>query len=1174
MPEEESGPPDSAPSKTIQYFSAFLSLAADLRDKHLENADPPFAEFLRNVRDRDVGLQTRGTRFVGRGGTFTVRRTVDAAHRPVVLKSTVMGERTTDDAAKSARLDAVLLELKVLTHPPVQRHANIVELLQIGWEGDAVDPFLKWPVLVVEYADLGTLVDYFDSRLKQDVPAAVWRKLCGDVASGLLVIHESGIFHGDLKLENVLVFSDEESGSVVVKLSDFGGAILDGEGPETDSKATPPWTAPECKVKRPRKRHQASDVYMLALLIWRIALSGRDPFQDADIFLLSPVLKERIAQLEAEKQLDQAFLDRAKRSIAKYVSQQDAELLGAIFDRSLRKNEGDRNLYDVVSLLREPNEVTEPEPETTSDTSMEDGPVTIPITQDDFIPFSFAGSEFTPLTMTILPKILESMTHTLNDRHGHRRSEAAIALAMMNLAGDDFGLVTDINLGLNMLTLAAMLGSEDHRVLVYRMHKAFDRPVPMMITAHISEWLEEGASRGSLISAEDLLEIGSASELEAAREILRSRNCGVGVDIFPFDEEADDALLSKEEEEIHVYLEAQMEESKALGQDFSGYLLRLASAYGNTYAVETLIREFEAEVDDTSEIGNTPIIQAAWSGHAEVLELLLHHGADASISNFTGETPLHWLCNFDDKDIQRVGRALAEVNVDLDAVAEEFSLGYDFFETEFVAGTPLHRAVARNNASAVQVLLDIGANPFALGGDNGDATPFMLAVLLHYPHIIRIFLSNFKDSSRDSSEYLITPSGKSILTEALHGGTLFGSTFGRLVRHGHKIATRAEETLQILSEAGASEHFSCLPGFPNCTAVFYASQSHVSVLRFLLNNCSKADIDKPAARAPDETNPTADTRRPPLFEAITHGKIENFHALIEHGADPKARYNPTQPTTIFHQCAFAGFQQVELLTKFIEAGVGVDDGPIDHETPFVCAVLNRSFVIAEFLRDNGANVNALSFTTTTGQSRHPTTVLRVLADENSPGSLACIEFLLRTRPTWSRVSFVVEPATNTSILHVLASLSGDEQDASNTLATLDLCWTYFDPSPSEINMTTRPVASPDESNAIDSGGNTLLHLAVMSANIEVLRYVLHGTRDIDTAIQNGHGFTALELAVRIFSSWEARWRPNEIPKHAQKQRDEARRRRRDIVELLNEFTAVDVRESLLEGFSLASLNDE
>jgi hypothetical protein len=77
-------------------------------------------------------------------------------------KSTLRSLESLDTRDEARRLEAILLELRVLTRPPLVAHENIVNLLQLGWEGDTVDISGKWPVLVMEYADLGNLANCFD----------------------------------------------------------------------------------------------------------------------------------------------------------------------------------------------------------------------------------------------------------------------------------------------------------------------------------------------------------------------------------------------------------------------------------------------------------------------------------------------------------------------------------------------------------------------------------------------------------------------------------------------------------------------------------------------------------------------------------------------------------------------------------------------------------------------------------------------------------------------------------------------------------------------------------------------------------------------------------------------------------------------------------------------------
>lgn len=56
-------------------------------------------------------------------------------------------------------LSSVLMELRALTHPPLLHHPNIVNFLGLAWGSNPFNHLHKLPVLVVEYAEHGTLSD-------------------------------------------------------------------------------------------------------------------------------------------------------------------------------------------------------------------------------------------------------------------------------------------------------------------------------------------------------------------------------------------------------------------------------------------------------------------------------------------------------------------------------------------------------------------------------------------------------------------------------------------------------------------------------------------------------------------------------------------------------------------------------------------------------------------------------------------------------------------------------------------------------------------------------------------------------------------------------------------------------------------------------------------------------
>lgn len=395
---------------------------------------------------------------------------------------------------------------------------------------------------------------------------------------------------------------------------------------------------------------------------------------------------------------------------------------------------------------------------------------------------------------------------------------------------------------------------------------------------------------------------------------------------------------------------------------------------------------------------------------------------------------MHWLCSFGEDDYDIVADELIRRGADINAQAGTFPI-YGRLEnagTEFVAGTPLHRAICRNKLRQVQKLLKLGADIHAPAGDDIDQTPIALAALLHYPYILEECLFSGNGSQ---SEKLLTPTGKSLLISAIAGGSINRVSIGRLIRHGPHSVERAIQTMSVLCEAGASDHLSNLPGMPGCTAIFYASRHQAHIVEWISQNGARADIDRPSKIPNDEGDNDEDNMLwPPAFEAILNGKSEVAQGLLDIGADAQARQSDQSPVTALYQCAETSFQDIAIAQELCKRAVRVDDGPPGHETPFQCSVRNGCYVLAQFLRDMGADVNVLSSNGLMWRSTREQTLLCLLARNNSPSSISGLQFLLDGT---FEVNLLVEPSLNHTVFHILAMFDGDSQDGLTTTRALD-----------------------------------------------------------------------------------------------------------------------------------------
>lgn len=168
------------------------------------------------------------TRFVAAGETFSVSQ-CNYEGGVVAIKRIRLIEdgKGSEHQNFQRRLQSVLREILIMCHPPLAHHPNIISLLGYGWsvERQRLSPFVS-----LEFASGGSLRDFMKERTRSIQAKLI---LMGDIGAGLMALHKCGIVHGDLKAENVVVFSTLDRPSMsIAKVSDFGHSILESSAPE------------------------------------------------------------------------------------------------------------------------------------------------------------------------------------------------------------------------------------------------------------------------------------------------------------------------------------------------------------------------------------------------------------------------------------------------------------------------------------------------------------------------------------------------------------------------------------------------------------------------------------------------------------------------------------------------------------------------------------------------------------------------------------------------------------------------------------------------------------------------------------------------------------------------------------------------------------------------------
>jgi len=109
--------------------------------------------------------------------------------------------------------------------------------------------------------------------------------------------------------------------------------------------------------------------------------------------------------------------------------------------------------------------------------------------------------------------------------------------------------------------------------------------------------------------------------------------------------------------------------------------------------LQAVVEVLGTNFDDPKALSR-PLFFAAQRGHAEVVKVLLEHGADANTS-YTFGSPIHAAARANDADVVRL---LLENGTDPDLMAGDFDQ------------SPIHEAAARGAFEAAEILLEHGAD--------------------------------------------------------------------------------------------------------------------------------------------------------------------------------------------------------------------------------------------------------------------------------------------------------------------------------------------------------------------------------------------------------------------------------------------------------------------------------
>ena len=363
-------------------------------------------------------------------------------------------------------------------------------------------------------------------------------------------------------------------------------------------------------------------------------------------------------------------------------------------------------------------------------------------------------------------------------------------------------------------------------------------------------WLENAASMGSLVAAEDLQKL-DAGLLEVSRGRFRDKG--------GYNSESHNTHGLWENKQANLF-KLTVQSARALCDSLEtpdvrcypkgNTMLHFAAMHGNCSVISYLVQERGASIDIQNNAGETPLYKACLSANLDAVRILTGFKASAKIpAKATGASCLHWLFNFRADEMREVAELLihqggGDVNAEIiptTARGEILPIAFEHFPFHWPFGTPLHWAIAARSKIAVETLnhFQCDINALDLSGAENGQTALTMAMYRVDPEM---------------AEMLVTTGAKADKTDA-----------------------RGRNIIHML----AADHTHMNRAFPLPRSVWSwvthgSSQNHLTQLRRSLAIAQGLGLDFDAVRRKCQT---------PLIDAIENSDACTMIVLLDAGAD-------------------------------------------------------------------------------------------------------------------------------------------------------------------------------------------------------------------------------------------------------------------------------------------------
>jgi ankyrin repeat protein len=584
-----------------------------------------------------------------------------------------------------------------------------------------------------------------------------------------------------------------------------------------------------------------------------------------------------------------------------------------------------------------------------------------------------------------------------------------------------FGVHRNVCIAIKYLLKAANGGLVKAQAIAHRWISSFplDSAVSTTLPSAtiLLEWTCNAAYLGSHTALRDLRNTQGSDGLSLYSETLKRRNhemSGVGQpfscdlpgqDIFDLDHPI---MLRKQVKD------SGMHPNELILNSAEETIFHSASTQGKIKAVSILLDEFNANPNVVDEDGTTPLLCACRAGHLDVAQRLLERGADPTLANCHGETPLHWVISFDDSEVEDIIRILVRHGAEVSACTIQTTDYSDHDLQWHPIGTPLHWAVEGDYFTAVKALLDVGADPLLAPIEirdeyvhqGGTVTALERAARNGAAALMSLILSRV--SMQNIMDFGIERLHEIVLV-AIRGENLYT----RRVRHGQDLYNASIEVIRLLVETVGnlgddSKRPRPFERMLNQAISTTERFGNTMLVEWLLDN----QLGNPNALNDGVT---------PLQLSITNDDHKLFELLLSKGADPQALYSSNDEEgniSLLHflaRCPQKGINghrdSAWFAQRLLAEGVEVDCKTSKGLTALAYSLINFDLPLITVLLQSHASIRSID--------SHGFTVLGVLIREKA---VLGIKFLVEQYEIPAHEILVVHPQDGSTALDLAAEV--------------------------------------------------------------------------------------------------------------------------------------------------------